>query len=230
MKFIRHASHRKAKLKDRWRRPRGLHNKQRLEIKGSTPRVKIGYRSQASQRGKRKGLLVKQVYTLADFDVLDPKVHGIVIGSVGLKKKLVLLEHMQSTDFVLLTGKPQEEITRLQELFSQRRATSKQKILARQKKQQQAKEKAEKTPSEETSAEKETPLSEVKGVGPAKIKLLEAQNIVSAEALSLMDKKELSKVLNVPEASAEKMIVSAKEAVSKSKEDEEKEKVLTKGR
>lgn len=42
MKFIRQDAHKKAKLKNLWRKPKGLHNKMRLQKKGYRRLPKVG--------------------------------------------------------------------------------------------------------------------------------------------------------------------------------------------
>src|SRR3990167_7900671 len=81
-RFTRHAPHRKARLPDSWRRPRGLHNKQRDNRKGSLPCVSDGWRTPVSVRGLHSsGLAIAHVSTLVELERVDSKTHGVVIAS-----------------------------------------------------------------------------------------------------------------------------------------------------
>lgn len=77
-----------------WRKPKGQDNKIRLEIKGYTPRVKIGYRNMKSIRNIHpSGYIEVLVYRKEDLVGLKPDKHAIRIAStVGMRKRLSILE------------------------------------------------------------------------------------------------------------------------------------------
>jgi len=77
-----------------WRKPKGQDNKIRLEIKGYTPRVKIGYRNMKSIRNIHpSGYIEVLVYRKEDLVGLKPDKHAIRIAStVGKLKRLSILE------------------------------------------------------------------------------------------------------------------------------------------
>ncbi len=87
--FKRRGLHRKAKLADVWRRPRGLHNKQRRQFraKGALPRP--GYGSPAAIRGMHpSGYAEVRVFTPAELAGLNPEIQAVRIGgSVGNRKR-----------------------------------------------------------------------------------------------------------------------------------------------
>ncbi len=87
--FKRRGLHRKAKLDDVWRRPRGLHSKQRRQFsaKGVLPRP--GYGSPAAIRGMHpSGYEEVRVFTPAELAGLNPESQAIRIGgSVGNRKR-----------------------------------------------------------------------------------------------------------------------------------------------
>ena len=230
-KFTRHGYHRKKRLNPRWRRPRGLHNKQRLEHKGATPRVKVGYRSPRATRGKKNGLEVVQVYNAADVEAIDKKTQGVVIGKVGTKKKIALLQLVQEKKLTLLTGDAQEQLTALKQRYEERKQTREEKRKAREERQEEAEEAAEEAVDEQAATDEQetTPLKKVKGVGPSRIEKLEEAGISSAEELASFTAKELAAKSEVSETVAQKLIEAAKKS-TKTKEDQEKEKVLTKAR
>lgn len=221
MKFSRHAAHRKKRLKTNWRRPRGLHNKMRLEKKSAKPRVKEGYRTKKETRGLKNGLEIIRVHNVSDVKAVDVKTQGVVIANIGMKKKLAVLEEIKSQKITLLTGDPQKEIDRLTEKFQQR---VKQRDQIKQEKQEKQEE-LEKLSEESKDESTHTPLKKVKGVGPATIGKLEDAGITSAEQLAEMTEQELSE--QVEGVSAQKIIDAAKKVAEGQ---DEKEKVLTKAR
>jgi large subunit ribosomal protein L32e len=92
-KFIMQDRHKHKELKDKWRRPRGLHSKIRLAKKGHIKKVSRGFRTAVSGRylhhsGKRMVL----VNAVAQLDLVDPKKDGIIIGGgVGNRKKITII-------------------------------------------------------------------------------------------------------------------------------------------
>jgi len=76
-----------------WRRPRGLDNKIRLQIKGKPKLVKVGYRKPRLVRGLHPtGFKEVLVHRVEDLDGLDPEVHAVRIArGVGRRKRLEIL-------------------------------------------------------------------------------------------------------------------------------------------
>ncbi len=87
------------KLKGKgWRKPKGIHSKQRHKIKGVRSSMPaIGYRQPKALRHKGKaGLVDVLVHNMADVGKVDPKQQRIVIGSsVGRKKRLDILKRAE---------------------------------------------------------------------------------------------------------------------------------------
>ena len=56
--FIMQSAHKKSRLEQKWKRPRGIDSKMRLNLKGHQKCVEVGYRSPRAVRGLDKsGLL-----------------------------------------------------------------------------------------------------------------------------------------------------------------------------
>lgn len=87
--FKRDGTGKKAKLSDSWRRPRGLHNKQRKHKKAKGRHPGPGYGSPIAVRGMHPcGLFEIRVFNVGGLDDADPTIHAIrIAASVGNKKR-----------------------------------------------------------------------------------------------------------------------------------------------
>jgi large subunit ribosomal protein L32e len=92
--FKRYESWRLVRIKDQWRKPRGIDNKMRTELQGWPKSVKIGYRGPAAVRGLHaSGMEEVMVWNTKDLEKVDPETHVARIGgTVGGRKKETMLE------------------------------------------------------------------------------------------------------------------------------------------
>jgi len=92
--FKRFESWRFVRIKDQWRKPRGIDNKMRTELQGWPKSVKIGYRGPAAVRGLHaSGMEEVMVWNTKDLEKIDPETHVARIGgTVGGRKKETMLE------------------------------------------------------------------------------------------------------------------------------------------
>ncbi len=90
--FIMQDTHKKPKLKHRWRKPRGIDSKMRLRLRGYRASVSKGWKSPAAVRGMtRKGLRPVIISTVAELGAIDAKKDEAVISSsVGTKARLLI--------------------------------------------------------------------------------------------------------------------------------------------
>ena len=146
--FVRQDFNKKARLRRRWKRPKGVHSKIRHNVKGKPRPVAQGYRSPVKIRGFHKsGLMVKVIASAKELDLLDKNKHGIIISSnVGNKKRVVIIKSSLQLGFNLLNIKnPQELVSKIEEKFA-----SKKKIQKKEEPKQEKKEpKSENVESEE---------------------------------------------------------------------------------
>jgi len=87
-KFKRYQSNKLKRLNpESWRKPRGLHNKVRLSVRGHPDRVKVGYGTAASEK-------ILQIVISCENDLLKvpkgKKVQILFSSTLGMKKKCAL--------------------------------------------------------------------------------------------------------------------------------------------
>lgn len=94
IKFTRQESWRYDKLKENWRKPKGIDSKMRRSIKGWPRLVKVGYRTPKSLRGVHpSGLNEVVVFRPEDLDQLVPEKTVVrVAHTVGARKRLQIMD------------------------------------------------------------------------------------------------------------------------------------------
>ena len=79
------------KKKQKWRRPRGRHNKIREGIRGKLRKVDVGFRKRKEERGKIKGKILIFIKNLKEIEKIN-KGDLVIIGRVGKKKRKYIEE------------------------------------------------------------------------------------------------------------------------------------------
>jgi len=98
-------SDRKKRVKDRWRKPRGIDNKKRVgkKIMGASPNV--GWRSARDDRGFHpsgaKEVLIRSIKDLESLQKGD-KIALRIAAAVGAKKKSAIVEKAKAMGFAVL--------------------------------------------------------------------------------------------------------------------------------
>jgi len=127
--FVRQDHHKKSRLKNKWRRPKGLQSKLRLHIRGKGKNVSQGYRSPRKVRDlSKEGLKIVRVESAKDIASLDKEKHCIILSAtVGKKKRIVILKKIQEMQLkVLNLENPAEFIKSTEEKIEKKRAEKKQ--------------------------------------------------------------------------------------------------------
>ena len=90
--FNRQCLHSKVCLKDTWRRPRGLHSKQRKDYRAKGAHPEAGFGSPKAVRGFHpSGYREVRVFTVAELEGIDAATTAVRIGgSVGGAKRAVI--------------------------------------------------------------------------------------------------------------------------------------------
>lgn len=106
-KFERHESWRYVRLKENWRRPRGLDNKMRIRFKGWPPRASIGYRGPKIGRGLHpSGLEKVLVHNPEQLKEIDRMTQAVQIAhTVGKKKRTRILADVRKRKLTVLNIK-----------------------------------------------------------------------------------------------------------------------------
>ncbi len=153
-KFIRQDAHKHKRVKQVWRKPKGLHSKMKDSRKGYRAKLQEGYHTPKAVRGLDKnGLRPTIVATLPELAKLDPKEHSVIIsGTLGGRKRITLIEEADKKKFKI-NNAPADAAQKLKTRFSQQGAERKKREETRAKRHKDLEKKAE-TKTEEKTEEK----------------------------------------------------------------------------
>lgn len=96
-----HKLGKKVKSKRKWRNAYGRDNKRRLKERGYARTPNKGWGADAAIKNQVNGLQAFRVETMGDFDNF-PKGYGVIIGSVGKKKKMELTAKANELNLTIL--------------------------------------------------------------------------------------------------------------------------------
>src|SRR3989344_4752434 len=92
--FTRQESHRKARVGHEWRKPRGMHSKMRLHVRGKKRSPTPGWGSPREVEGLHpSGLRPVLAATLQQIDSIKEGEGAVIAATVGMRKRAALVEH-----------------------------------------------------------------------------------------------------------------------------------------
>lgn len=110
--FVRQESWRYDRLKENWRRPKGIDNKMRQKKKGWPPTVNIGYRGPKAARGLHpSGYEEVLVYSVDEVAKVNPEAQAIRIAhTVGKRTRMLIIAEAKKRNIKILNlGESEEE-------------------------------------------------------------------------------------------------------------------------
>ena len=115
--FKRQESWRYKRVKENWRRPRGIDSKMRKRVKGWPPSPEAGYRSPKEIRGLHpSGYAEVRVQTVEDVNKVDPETQVIRIAhTVGAKKRVEILARAEERGIHVLNPRRVKELEEIEE-------------------------------------------------------------------------------------------------------------------
>ncbi|WGI17218.1 50S ribosomal protein L32e [Methanonatronarchaeum sp. AMET-Sl] len=102
-KFRRQESQKRKRVKNKWRRPKGIQSKQRKEIKGKPPLPKVGRKKPEEERGIHpSGYREVLVHNTADLEKINENEAARIGGSVGNRKREAIQQKAREKDIKIL--------------------------------------------------------------------------------------------------------------------------------
>jgi len=110
--FIRQESWRYKRLKENWRRPRGLDNKMRRRVKGWPSSPTTGYRGPKESRGLHPSAFREVlIFNLDDLSKVNPEIEAIrIASSVGDRKRVELIKEARERGIHVLNPREFKEL------------------------------------------------------------------------------------------------------------------------
>jgi len=128
--FVRQDAHKKSRLGKKWRRPKGIHSKMRLKLRGYRKSIAVGYGSPKKVRGLyNSGLKNVIVYSIDDIERLDAKKECVTIAkNIGMKKRIPLINKAKVKGIKVINIKNVDAyLKNLEEEFAKRKEKKKEK-------------------------------------------------------------------------------------------------------
>jgi len=162
-KFIRTSAHKKKRMAPGWRKPKGLQNKKRLQLKNHGINVKPGYRKPKTTRGKSKELEIISTTSLELLKLMDKKTQAVLIGRTGKKKKLEIIAEAEKLGIQIVNLNTENYKENASKFLEERKKAVNVRNKKQQDKKQQEleKEKAEKEKKAKKDEEKDSQKAEL---------------------------------------------------------------------
>jgi len=108
LRFKRHQSDEFVKVKDSWRRPRGIDSRQRRKFKGLTQLVHLGYGSDKATRHRMpSGFFKFTIHNIKELEVLlmqNRKYAAEIAHNVSSRKRKEIVERAEQLNIKLVNG------------------------------------------------------------------------------------------------------------------------------
>ncbi len=156
--FIRQDIQKKKRLKKKWRRPKGIQSKIRLNKRGHRKQVEIGYKSPKEVHGMHPlGLKIILVNSYNDINNINTEKEGVIIsGTVGMKKKINLMKKIMEKKITILNIKnPEEYLKKVEDILAKKKGEKRKRKEVKEKKTKEKEKKAEKKEGKEKEKGKE---------------------------------------------------------------------------
>jgi len=126
--FLRQDGHKKKRLEQKWRAPKGLHSKMRLGLRGYRVKIDDGYRTPVVLRGmNRQGMLPVRVCNLDDLQKINPKSEtAIIANTVGNKKRIAMIEEAKKKGISIMNIKVDKFMEKIKQEKDAKKAQQKQ--------------------------------------------------------------------------------------------------------
>ncbi|MBU2589714.1 MAG: 50S ribosomal protein L32e [Nanoarchaeota archaeon] len=162
--FLRQEGHRRVKLEEKWRNPKGYHSKTRRKFRGKGKSPNPGYGSPRALKGLTlEGLNIVRVSNLNDLKKLDVKNDAIVIARVGQKKKVELLKRLLELKIKILNVlKPEEFVKKIEDEAMKKKEEKKSREDKKKKEKEERLKKAEEKKKKEEDKTEEEKQEEAK--------------------------------------------------------------------
>jgi large subunit ribosomal protein L32e len=156
--FVRQDAHKKKKVGWKWRKPKGSDSKMRVSRRGYRRIVKVGWGAPSAVRGvDRTGLVPVVAENVTAVQKIDPgKEIMVIAGSVGIKKRMAIVEQAISRNIKISNCRePEKFLKEMKEQFEKKKKKKEKLKQEREKKKEAATKAAKKAKEEEKKKEEE---------------------------------------------------------------------------
>ncbi|MBN2111520.1 50S ribosomal protein L32e [Candidatus Woesearchaeota archaeon] len=156
-KFTRQDSHKRKRLKEKWRKPKGLQSKMKYSLPGYKKPLEVGYGSPAEVKGlTRDGFVPVRVSNLKELSKIEEGEGALISSTVGQRKKAEILKKAKDMSIKVLNIKDIDAYLKLVEEKIEKKKAEKEKTAKEKEKKKAEKEKKAKEGKKEDLAEKLT--------------------------------------------------------------------------
>ena len=154
--FVSQDTHKKIRIRKRWRKPRGWQSKIRLKKRGYRKMVMTGYGSPKLVYGVHStGLKPIRISSESELKNIDAGTQGIILAKIGAKKKLDIIKKAKELGLKILNIDADAYIKSIEEKNAEKKE-------AKKKTEEEKKKQVEKKPKEKDKSKEELTEDEKK--------------------------------------------------------------------